>query len=106
MHFCLGVILGYNVSVRDSSGTVSNFTSTTTSVVATQLSCCMDYTFQVSARTSAGKGTASEVGNFRTEGQYNMTSEEEILDSIRTPEPIIRHHCIEAKFSSSDNTST
>ncbi len=74
------MILGYNISVRDSSGTVSSFISTTTSVMATPLSCCADYTFQVSARTSAGEGAASQVGNFRTEGQYNATGKEEILD--------------------------
>ncbi len=78
-----GVIQSYRVSVRDSSGTdVSSFMSTTTSVVATPLSCCADYTVQVSARTSAGEGAASQVGNFRTEGQYNATSKEEIFSTI------------------------
>ena len=81
-HFCLirqchcvyvmtGIILGYNITVRDSIGRLSLLSSDMESTVISSLQCCSNYTYQVSARTSAGEGIPTEWASFSTRGYYD-----------------------------------
>lgn len=52
-----------------SDGTQLSFTSSTESFVITSLECCSSYSYQVTARTSAGQGASSPLFGFMTYGQ-------------------------------------
>ena len=69
----LGSVTDYSVTVRDeaSGSSTSDTTSNTGSLVINSLQCCASYTYQVSARNGAGRGSPSQSMSFNTNVDFN-----------------------------------
>lgn len=68
---CLGAILGYSVHVMSDNEVLSTYNTNAMSIVTSQLMCCSNYSYSVSARNSAGHGETSEAVFFMTSGFYD-----------------------------------